>query len=112
MDMHKLIMDYKKYFWSKNEDKFVCGGYDDNACCYGVILITFNDEVASITWSTGTGLNTPKFYPKGESNYILLEAFTKELDKYLSHPETDEYQDLHRETLIRNVAEFFPRYIG
>lgn len=113
MDISNIGNDIARYFWSINsKDELVCGGYN-NGNSYGHIEIAIDDEQAIIYRTIGDGTSTsmmlsPQPYSKLTKEYNDLCSLRERVEDYLKEAGTSAYQDLHRESLMRNVRELLP----
>lgn len=113
--LNQFFQDKRDYFWSISlEKKLIVGGYIQNKYL-GEVNLNFSNNQAIIKIEISNGLSSSKnhsviFYEKGSTNYELSLFIYDKIEKYISEPETQNYQDANRSRLIENTFNNLPKY--
>jgi hypothetical protein len=112
--IQECLKNKDKYFFSIKDNVIMCGGRSAGKF-YGLLEVKIDEEAATIYQETSNGISesitlTPEQHVDGTNEYIELVHFQTEISEYLKNNETLIFQDLNRETLLRNTLELLPSH--
>ncbi|MCB1712596.1 MAG: hypothetical protein KDH96_09045 [Candidatus Riesia sp.] len=105
--MINLLLNFKNYYWSFDEDDVLtCGGYI-NGILYGLIKFYINEDRLQIEETKKSEtldlLLSPRFYKNETVTYKNAIELSKRVREYLDNPDSKANQELNRDQLISNI---------